>query len=292
MKIVRYSIDGKTAFGVWDAGRIAPLTSFGIAPVGTLAELAALDAEGSIAKTVAAAPASAWETAIPEERVRILAPCERPPHDVICVGVNYRAHREEFGGPFRDYKSKTVFFGKRCDRMTGPGEAIKFDPALDDTLDYEVELAVIIGKGGKKIAAEDAAEHIFGYSVFNDVSLRTTQTERAQWLLGKGADTFCVMGPCVLLREGTAFPPVFPLRSFVNGEPRQSSDTSLLIAGVAELIADVSSFTTLEPGDIIATGTPGGVGKGFDPKKYMKDGDTVKCEIPDIGTLENPIKAI
>ena len=292
MKIVRYSYNGKTAFGIAEREQIAPLTAFGIPEVGTLAELAALDAEKGLDTYVAAAGEKAWKDAIPASDAAILAPCVRPPHDIICVGVNYRAHREELDGQhMSDGGSNILFFGKRCSRMTNPGETLVYDPALDDTLDYEVELAVVIGRTGKNIPREEVPDYVFGYSVFNDFSLRGTQKGRGQWYLGKSADGLSAMGPCILHHSGVAYPPQFSLRSIVNGEVRQSSHTSLFLADITDIVADASRFITLEPGDIIATGTPGGVGFGFNPPKFLHDGDSVICEISEIGALENSIKA-
>lgn len=227
------------------------------------------------------------------EQVQVLAPVERPIHDVICVGVNYKDHLEETkesAGGFEEAPKKPVYFGKRAIRILGPGEEIESKPELDEALDYEVELAVIIGKRGVNIPKEQAEDYIFGYSVFNDISSRTLQMSHVQWYRGKSLDTYTAMGPVILHKSALPFPVEVDVRSFVNGEERQSSNTRLFLTDIPALIADLSSGMTLEPGDIIATGTPAGVGMGFHPARYMKSGDEVICEIPPIGRLVNRVK--
>lgn len=227
------------------------------------------------------------------EQVQVLAPVEHPIHDVICVGVNYKDHLEETkesAGGFEEAPKKPVYFGKRAIRILGPGEEIESKPELDEALDYEVELAVIIGKRGVNIPKEQAEDYIFGYSVFNDISSRTLQMSHVQWYRGKSLDTYTAMGPVILHKSALPFPVEVDVRSFVNGEERQSSNTRLFLTDIPALIADLSSGMTLEPGDIIATGTPAGVGMGFHPARYMKSGDEVICEIPPIGRLVNRVK--
>ncbi len=228
------------------------------------------------------------------EEVRLLAPIERPIHDILCVGVNYRDHLEETKEKFADSNFqepfKTVYFSKRSCAISGPGDVIEGRPDLDTKLDYEVELAVIIGKRGKDIPPEEAESYIFGYSVFNDVSARSLQQNHQQWFKGKSLDTFTAMGPCILTKDALPFPIHVDVKSYVNGELRQSSNTRRLIKTVPALIAELSQGMTLEPGDIIATGTPAGVGMGMNPPGYLKAGDVVRVEIPEIGMLENVVK--
>lgn len=226
--------------------------------------------------------------------VRILAPIPRPIHDIICVGVNYHAHRKEAGenlqASLNRPVARTVYFSKRAVSIVGPEGVIESHRALDPKLDYEVELAVVIGTGGRDIPPERAEEHIFGYAVFNDISARTLQNDHIQWYRGKSLDTFAVMGPAIVHRSGLPFPLELDVRSSVNGEARQSSNTRHLIAGIGQIVAEVSMGMTLEPGDIIATGTPAGVGMGFSPQRFMSPGDTVECEIEGIGTLRNYVR--
>ncbi|MEE3361965.1 MAG: fumarylacetoacetate hydrolase family protein [Anaerovoracaceae bacterium] len=224
--------------------------------------------------------------------VALMPPIEKPVHDVICVGVNYMAHREETA-TIREEKfdqPDPIFFGKRAVRIIGDGEDVEFNEALDPELDYEAELAVIIGKTCRDVAPEDAESVIFGYSVFNDLSSRTLQRKHVQWLHGKSLDTYTAMGPWIVTKDEISFPPSLRIMCRVNGETRQDSDTSLLINDIPALISTISQNTTLEPGDIIATGTPGGVAMAMEPPRYMTHGDKVECEIEGIGTLTNYIK--
>ncbi|MCC8126030.1 MAG: fumarylacetoacetate hydrolase family protein [Clostridiales bacterium] len=224
---------------------------------------------------------------------RILPPMERPVHDILCVGVNYADHRQEtkehFAESSMDHARETVYFLKRAIRILGTDEAVEARFDLDDNIDYEVELAVIIGKGGKGIREEDAEQHIFGYSVFNDFSSRKLQTSHGQWMMGKSLDTYTAMGPLIADRTELPFPLHADIKSYVNGEMRQYSNTAFLIKSVPALIAELSAGITLESGDIIATGTPAGVGMGYVPPRYLKKGDSVTCEIEGIGRLTNVI---
>jgi 2-keto-4-pentenoate hydratase/2-oxohepta-3-ene-1,7-dioic acid hydratase in catechol pathway len=226
--------------------------------------------------------------------IKICSPIERPIHDILCVGVNYEKHLEEAKrsfdkGNFKE-PSKTVYFSKRASKIIGSGEAIISRLDLDEKLDYEVELAVIIGKKGTDIPKDKAEEHIFGYSVFNDISSRGLQQEHCQWYRGKSLDTYTVMGPCILYKDELPFPIEVDISSSVNGEIRQSSNTKMFLRDIPSIIEEISKGITLEPGDIIATGTPSGVGMGFNPPKFMKKGDTVICEISKIGKLINNVK--
>lgn len=229
---------------------------------------------------------------IPLADVRLCAPIMRPLHDILCVGVNYRAHLEEtirhFDATFPE-PERPVFFTKRTLRVTGPDEPLEAHAELDVQLDYEVELAVVLGKGGRDIAPERVAEHIFGYTIVNDVSARALQRVHGQWFRGKSLDGFAAMGPCIVHAGSMPFPPLLGVRSRVNGELRQDSCTSRFLVDIPHLVAELSLGMTLEAGDIIATGTPSGVGMGFDPPRYMQSGDVVECEIDAIGILRNTI---
>jgi len=225
-----------------------------------------------------------------EEMMR--SPIIRPKHDIICVGVNYASHIKESSMFLRDdleNREKPVYFSKRTTRIIGHDEDIRAFSEIDEELDYEVELAVIIGKRGKDIPREKAEEYIFGYSIFNDVSARKLQTEHLQWYKSKSLDTHSVLGPVIVHKSALNFPIKLDIRSRVNEEVRQESNTELLMNDISAIISDFSRGITLEPGDIIATGTPAGVGKGFNPPRFMKVGDMVECEIEGIGTLRNRI---
>ena len=234
---------------------------------------------------------AAGET-VPLADVTLLAPIPRPRQDVICLGVNYRDHAEESARFHKDAfvrEEEAIYFSKRVARAGDPDGFIETSPLITQ-LDYEAELAVIIGKTAKNVPAEKAAEYIFGYTVLNDVTDRTVQTAHKQWYFGKSLDTFTPMGPCITTADDIPFPPALTIASRVNGETRQSSVTDRLITGIADIIAELSSGMTLLPGTIIATGTPSGVGMGFTPPKFLQPGDVVECEIERIGVLKSTVR--
>ena len=158
-----------------------------------------------------------------------------------------------------------------------------------DSLDYETELAVVLGRDAKNVAEADAFDYVFGYTIVNDVSARNLQTGHKQWYFGKGLDGFTPMGPCLVTRDEFAQPPALAIRTYVNGELRQDAVTDQLLFSIPHILHELSQGMTLQAGTIIATGTPAGVGMGFDPPKFLKAGDVVRCEIEGIGTLENPV---
>ena len=231
---------------------------------------------------------------VPLEDVTLLAPIPRPRQDVICLGMNYRDHEEEAAkydsAAFTKERPSAVYFSKRVSRAGDPDGVIPRYEGLVARLDYEAELAVIIGRTAKDVKAAEAGGYVFGYTVLNDVSARDLQTGHKQWYFGKSLDGFTPMGPCILTADETAFPLALEISASVNGELRQSSNTRLLIHGVAEIIEELSAGMTLLPGTIIATGTPAGVGMGFDPPRFLKPGDVVECEIEGIGVLRNTVK--
>ena len=237
--------------------------------------------------------ATFWGQAIPLSEVKLLAPIPQPDQDVICLGMNYAAHLEEarkfHEGAFSRDERKAVYFSKRVNEAVAPGDPIQAHTDLVDDLDYECELAVILGRDAKNVPRELAYQYVFGYTILNDVSARILQTAHKQWYFGKGLDGFTPIGPCIVTADEIAFPPALPIRTRVNGELRQDSTTDLLITGIADIIAELSSGMTLLPGTIIATGTPSGVGMGFDPPRFLKSGDVVECEIEGIGVLRNTV---
>lgn len=217
-----------------------------------------------------------------------------PKQDVICLGINYMAHAEEsarykeeaFGGE-RPY---AIYFAKRVNEAVADGGIIPAYENLVDSLDYEVELAIVIGKDAKNVSKEDAYDYVFGYTILNDVSARNLQTRHKQWYFGKSLDGFTPIGPCIATIDAFQTPPELAIKSYVNGELRQDSNTNLLIFDIAHIISELSQGMTLKAGTIIATGTPAGVGMGFVPPNFLKPGDTVTCEIEGIGTITNTIK--
>lgn len=221
--------------------------------------------------------------------VKILAPITRPIHDIICVGRNYMDHILEFDNEVNMDNFKLNYFSKRANRILGNNEDIlaRFD--LDDNVDYESELAVIIGKEAKNVKREEVADHIFGFSIFNDLTARKIQKDHGQWFLGKSIENYSILGPYIVTKDEFTFPLELNISSKVNEEKRQDSNTKYMIKSIEDIIVELSSCMTLEPGDIISTGTPSGVGMGFKPPKFLKEGDTVKCIIDGIGSLENKV---
>ncbi len=227
---------------------------------------------------------------LPLAEAKFQAPIPRPIHDVICVGLNYRDHITECnrGLDFVTPEEPT-YFSKRASKIYTHGDTIPSLANVDEKLDYEVELAVIIGKKGKNIPPEQVKDHIFGYAVGNDFSARTIQKATSQWSRGKGLDGLMAMSNAIVLAKDVEFPPNRSIKSFVNGELRQNSTTNDVRHDLSYLISQFSQGTTLEAGDIFLTGTPAGVAMGMDEPIYLKKGDVVRCEIEGIGVLENTI---
>ena len=223
--------------------------------------------------------------------VTLLSPIPHPRQDVICLGINYSEHAKEAESFDKEAFSKDrpdpIFFSKRVSYSQGTGDVIPMHEDICDSLDYEAELGVVIGRQASKVRAEDALDYIFGYTVINDVSARNLQTRHKQWYFGKSLDGFTPMGPCIVSKDEFDGIPALPIKTYVNGDLRQSSNTANLITGIPEIIEILSAGMTLEPGTVIATGTPSGVAMGMDPPSFLKDGDEVVCEIEGIGRLVN-----
>ena len=215
--------------------------------------------------------------------IELLAPIARP-GKIVAVGRNYREHAAEEGAA---PPATPVLFTKYSSSVTGPGSEIRWRAADTSQVDYEAELGVVIGRRTRDVSVEDALDSVFGYTCLNDVSARDMQVQDGQWVRAKSLDTFCPMGPWIVTRDEIPDPGGLAIRCTVNGEVRQDASTAELIHGVAELIAFCSRFFTLEPGDLIATGTPGGVGAFRVPPVFLADGDVVAVSIEGIGTLEN-----
>lgn len=222
------------------------------------------------------------------KNVKLLAPIEKSINDIICVGKNYVEHIEEIDDILPSNSDKATYFGKRANKILGINEDIKARFDLDDQVDYEVELAVIIGKKCKNISEDEALEYIFGYSIFNDISSRGLQKNHNQWYLGKGLDNYSVMGPCIVTKDELDYKNL-SIKSYIDNELRQFSNTNKMIFEIPYIISELSKGITLYPGDIIATGTPSGVGLGFNPPKFLKKGSRIRCEIEGIGSLCNRV---
>lgn len=228
--------------------------------------------------------------------VELRAPIPVPRRDLFAVGKNYREHVAEFGRsgydtPQRseDLPDKPIVFSKATTSVTGPYDDVEAHAGITGELDYESELAVIIGRGGRGISREDAPAHVWGYTIVNDVTARDVQRDHKQWLLGKSMDTHAPMGPWAVTADEVGDLAALEVSSTVNGEPRQKAPVADLIFDVPELIRTISAGITLLPGDIIATGTPAGVGIGFDPPRFLVRGDVVECAISGLGALRNTI---
>lgn len=231
--------------------------------------------------------------ALPLEDIQLCAPIPVPKQDIICLGINYAAHAEESARykkeTFERNREYAVYFSKRVNEAVADGAPIPCHADLTGRLDYEAELAVIIGKDATNVPAANAFDYVFGYTILNDISARELQTRHKQWYFGKSLEGFCPMGPWIVTREEFEEPPILSISSRVNGELRQNSDTGLLLFSIEQVIEELSHGMTLKAGTIISMGTPAGVGMGFDPPKFLRPGDVVSCEIEGIGVLTNPI---
>lgn len=228
------------------------------------------------------------------EDVKLCAPIVRPEQDILCLGINYREHAEEAGRfseeAFGGERPRTIYFSKRVNRAVASGETIPSYSGLVDSLDYEAELGVIIGRDVKDAGAQEAKECIFGYTIVNDISARNLQTQHKQWYRGKSLDGFAPMGPCIVTPEEIGDAENLEISCTVNGEVRQHSSTRYMIQNVVDTIVELSRGMTLRAGTIIATGTPAGVGMGMNPPRFLKPGDVVVCEIERIGRLSNVVE--
>lgn len=234
------------------------------------------------------------ETGHPLDQVRLHAPIPRPLKNVFCLGLNYTAHMEEAArarGRQLRVPEVPVFFTKPPTAVSGPYDPIPWDPAVTEQVDYEVELGVVIGVGGKNIPRAKALEHVFGYTVVNDVSARDLQQKHLQWFKGKSLDGFCPMGPSLVTADEFGDPQKKQVSLRVNGVTKQSSTTAQMIFPVSAIIEFLSQGMTLEAGDIISTGTPEGVGLGRTPPEYLRNGDWVETEVEGIGVLRNQVVA-
>jgi 2-keto-4-pentenoate hydratase/2-oxohepta-3-ene-1,7-dioic acid hydratase in catechol pathway len=235
------------------------------------------------------APASAR---VPLAEVRLLAPIPRPRKNIMCLGLNYKEHAQEsYAAHGREVRlpEAPVVFTKAVTSVIGPYDPIPYDPELSTELDWEVELAVVLGIGGRHISEQAALQHVFGYTVLNDITARNLQFRHKQYFIGKSLDGSCPLGPWIVTADEIADPHALDLYTRVNGEIKQSSNTGQQIFSIASVIATLSRAMTLEPGDIIGTGTPSGVGFARRPPEYLKPGDIVECEVEGIGRLRNPV---
>jgi 2-keto-4-pentenoate hydratase/2-oxohepta-3-ene-1,7-dioic acid hydratase in catechol pathway len=286
VRLVNFEHDMGRAIGVLEGDRVADLSTSGLP--GDMIDLIAQWDRAKVKHALADSPR------LEADRVRLLAPL-RPRKNVLAVGRNYRDHAREFSTSGFDASEKQevpdhpVVFTKAATSVIGPGDPIVLANDPTGTTDYEGEMAVVIGRTARNVARDDALDHVFGWTIVNDVTARDLQKRHVQWFIGKSPDTFCPMGPAITTIDELPDIGASWLRTRVNGELRQEAPISDLIFDVPTLISTLSEVMTLEPGDVIATGTGQGVGIGFEPPVYLASGDVVEVTIDGIGTLRNPV---
>jgi len=283
MRFVTFDSGGKSRPGLLTTND--EVVDLSIAGFSSILDLIEAGAAGR-AKAEAFAAGAASENKYALKSVKLLAPIPRP-RKLICVGLNYRDHAAETGSQIPDVPT---IFNKFATAVIGPGDDIVL-PKVSKSPDYEAEFAFVIGVGGRHIAAEDWQKHMFGYTMINDVSARDYQRATTQWLMGKTFDTFAPMGPWIVTADEIADPHSLDIQLEIDGEILQNSNTRELIFKIPELIAFLSSVFTLEPGDIVSTGTPAGVGVARTPQRFLRPGEEVTVRIPGIGELVNPVVA-
>jgi 2-keto-4-pentenoate hydratase/2-oxohepta-3-ene-1,7-dioic acid hydratase in catechol pathway len=297
MKLVTYLDGGEQKLGAVVGERVVDLVaaSGGELPPTMLELIAAGEGALGRARKIAATADGASPGGSPLADVKLLAPIPTPPRNVMCVGWNYAEHFEEGKGRrgpggSEELPEYPAFFTKLPTAVVGPGDGVQLDPRISTKLDWEVELAVIIGPGGRDVAPERAMEHVFGYTVANDVSVRDVQRRHGgQWFRGKSMDTHCPLGPWIVTADEVPEPHRLRLSCKVNGETKQDSSTEYMVFQIPRLIQELSRGTTLVPGDVVLTGTPPGVGFARTPPEFLHPGDVMELEIEGIGVLSNPV---
>lgn len=280
MKLIRYDENGTTHLGAVRDDRVVALDGAGYATMLSIVEggAEALAAVRAFVDSADAGPALA--------DVTLLAPIEKP-GKYLAIGMNYAKHLEEADKLGVKRSAHQVWFNKQTTCLSGPYDDI--DPGVTEKLDYEVELGVVIGKHAKKVNEADALDYVFGYFVANDVSARDWQFHSQTFTMGKSFDTHGPIGPWIVTADEAPDPQNLELRCYVNGELRQKNNTATMIHSLPKQIAYLSTAFTLEPGDLIATGTPEGVGVGMEPQVFLQPGDVVRCEVDGIGAIENRV---
>lgn len=298
MKLISFALDGQTRAGLWLGEQVLDLPA--------AAALAGENVDLSSVLAIARGGIGQWQTLrrieknraafgsalLPAPEVQLLAPIPVPGRNPFCVGRNYLDHvKEGYAKRGSDLKLPEVpqFFTKATHAVNAPGAAVRLDSQVTKLLDYEVELAVIIGRGGRDIARDQAYDHVFGYTIANDVTARDLQRRHDQWFKGKSLDTTLPMGPWIIDPEEIGDPRTLELSLSVNGQERQRAKVEQMIFDIPAIIASLSAGLTLEAGDIICTGTPAGVGFAMEPTQRLRGGDVVVARIDRIGELESPI---
>jgi len=285
LKFITYEYENTIQPGVVWEDRVTEISS-----VGT--DLLSIIEQGAVGLTAVTSLLQRVRGGILLENVRLLAPIPRPHRNLMCLGLNYAEHAEEsYTAQGREVKLPEVpiVFTKATTTVIGPYDPIPFDAAVSDHIDWEVELAVVIGREGKNIPEAEAMDYVFGYTVINDVSARDLQRQGKQFFKGKSLDGSCPMGPWIVTRDEVPDPHALRVTSRVNGETKQDANTDIMIFTVPAIIAYLSRGMTLLPGDIISTGTPSGVGFARTPPEFLRPGDIVECEVEQVGTIRNEV---
>ncbi len=296
MRFVTFSIDAKACIGVMSDDEV--VVDLSVADPNLPQDMAGMVALGqdgieTVMNVLKEVPDNAKRGLTD---ISLLAPFPKPGRNIMCVGKNYHAHAREFYKSGFDATAGAqaapdypIIFTKATTSVIGPNTPIPLPGDLSSSIDYEGELAVVIGKEGQRISKAAAFDYVYGYTIVNDVTARDIQKKHKQWFIGKSLDGFCPMGPYLVTADEVGDVSQLHLITRVNGEIRQDAKAADLIFDIPTLIATISAGITLLPGDIIATGTPAGVGIGFDPPKFLRPGDTVSISIDHLGTLENPV---
>jgi 2-keto-4-pentenoate hydratase/2-oxohepta-3-ene-1,7-dioic acid hydratase in catechol pathway len=278
MKLATYSTGGERRIGVITSAGIVPVSDEPGMPTDMMELIERWPELEARVRTIA----NQARTGLSIDTVQLHAPVSRP-SKIMAIGLNYADHVAESG---LEAPTRQLWFAKQVNTINGPHDGVQI-PTASEQIDYEVELVAVIGKRGRHISVEDAPAHVFGYCVGNDVSVRDWQLATPQWVLGKSFDSHAPIGPYITTGDEVGDPHRLSIRSIVNGEVRQSSNTRHLIFNVWDQIAHLSEAMTLEPGDLIFTGTPGGVGLAMRPPRFLASGDVVRCEIEELGAIEN-----
>jgi ureidoglycolate lyase len=283
MRLATFATSGPAQLGVVDGGAVTPLNQ---AAPGLPSEMTGLIAAWPTVEAEVRAIAAAGASALPLESVRLLAPIRRP-GKIMAIGLNYADHIAESGA---ETPKDQIWFSKAPTSANGPYGEIQI-PKVSQFIDYEAELVAVVGQGGRHISRDAAPAALFGYCCGDDVTERAWQQRTSQWVLGKSFDTHAPFGPWITTIDEIADPHALSIRCLVNGEQRQASNTRHLVFNIWDQIELLSQAMTLEPGDLIFTGTPGGVGAAMRPRQYLKPGDQVRVEIEGLGALDNPCAA-
>ncbi|MBQ6663149.1 MAG: fumarylacetoacetate hydrolase family protein [Firmicutes bacterium] len=279
MKLITYRYGERESVGALLGNEVAPIPQYA-----SMLDLVRNCPLADLPKKMA-------KTRLPLAQVQVCAPIPHPTQDVICLGMNFADHTVEAARfhPNMVREDYPVYFAKRVNRAPGDGEEINGHFDVTAKADYEVEVAFVIRRDAYQVKPEEAEDYVFGYMILNDLSARDLQNRHKQFYLGKSLDGYTPMGPCLVTKDEFTYPPEIQLKSYVNGELRQNGNTRNWIYGIDYVIADLSQVMTLQAGTIITMGTPAGVGMGFEPPKFLKSGDVVRCEAEGLGSLTNTL---